>query len=107
MAAYQHADVLLHTSEYEAFGIAVAESLAAGTPVVARRVGAIPFVAPEGLTSLQFNTGDEIPGLINTLLADTNLRQRLGNQGQQHIQKNFTWEKSIKKLVNLYDELSQ
>jgi len=107
MAAYQHADVLLHTSEYEAFGIAVAESLAAGTPVVARRVGAIPFVAPEGLTSLQFNTGDEIPGLINTLLADTNLRQRLGNQGQQHIQKNFTWEKSIKKLVKLYDELSQ
>ena len=107
MAAYQHADILLHTSEYEAFGITVAESLAAGTPVIVRRVGAIPFVAPEGLTSLQFNTADEIPELINTLLADTNLRQRLGNQGQQHIQKNFTWEKSIKKLVNLYDELSQ
>ncbi|MBI3251436.1 MAG: glycosyltransferase [Candidatus Andersenbacteria bacterium] len=107
MAAYEHADVLLHTSEYEAFGIAVAESLAAGTPVVVRRVGAIPFVAPEGLTSLQFNTVDEIPELINTLLGDTNLRQRLGNQGQQYVQTNFTWEKSIKKLVKLYDELSQ
>ena len=76
-----------------------------GKPGAGKGTQADSLVEKYGL--MHFNTGDEIPGLINTLLADTNLRQRLGNQGQQHIQKNFTWEKSIKKLVNLYDELSQ
>lgn len=106
-AAYEHADVMLHTSEYEAFGITLAESLAAGTPVVARHVGAVSYVVPDGLAGLLFTTTDELVSHINTLLRDEGDRIRLGRQGQEHVLKNFTWDKSIKKLAKLYDEFSQ
>lgn len=106
-AAYEHATILLHTSEYEAFGITLAESLAAGTPVIARNVGAVAYVVPDGLAGLLFHTTDEISKHINTLLSDEGDRIRLGRQGREHVHKNFTWGKSIKKLAKLYDEFSQ
>lgn len=106
-SAYQHADLLLHTSEYEAFGITLAESLAAGTPVVARRTGAVPYVVPEGSAGLLFTTPAEIIEHVNAMLSDTNLRQRLGREGQEYVRAHFTWDRSIKKLTKLYEEFSQ
>lgn len=106
-AAYQHANILLHTSEYEAFGISLGESLGAGTPVVARNVGAVPFVAPHSIAGLLFTTTDELKSHVLTLLTDIGLRQKLGRQGAAHIKENFTWEKSIKKMTALYTEFGQ
>lgn len=103
---YQHADILVHPSHYEAFGIVVAEALAADTPVVARNVGSIPFVAPHEQVSLLFNTAAELTQNIGSLLADQQLRERLGAAGAKHIRQNFTWDSSISKLLSLYDELT-
>lgn len=104
---YQHADLLVHPSHYEAFGIAVAEALAAGTPVVARNVGSIPFVAPHGEVSLLFNTPEELSQHIRTLLADKSLRERFGTAGAKRVRQNFTWDKSISKILALYAELAR
>ena len=106
-AAYQHATVLLHTSEYEAFGITLAESLAAGVPVIARQVGAVPFVVPPQEAGLLFTTAVQMESHILTLLANPTIRKRMGHFGQQYIAANFTWEQSIKKLTSLYNEFSQ
>jgi glycosyltransferase involved in cell wall biosynthesis len=106
-AAYQHATLLLHTSEYEAFGITLAESLAAGVPVVARHVGAVPFVVPPQEAGLLFTTPNQMESHILTLLADPTMRKRLGRFGEQYIKANFTWEQSIKKLTALYDEFKK
>ncbi|MBI3255376.1 MAG: glycosyltransferase family 4 protein [Candidatus Andersenbacteria bacterium] len=106
-AAYEHADIMLHTSEYEAFGITLAESLAAGTPVVARNVGAVSYVVPDGLAGFLFDTTDGIASHINTLLSDEGNRLRLGRQGREHVSKNFTWDKSITTLKNLYNEFTR
>lgn len=102
---HQHADVLVHPSHSEAFGIVVAESLAAGTPVVARNVGSIPFVAPHEQVSLLFSTADELTQHILSLLADKQLRERLGTAGAKHVRQKFTWDSSVSKLLSLYDEL--
>jgi glycosyltransferase involved in cell wall biosynthesis len=41
---YNAADVYLHPSEYEGFGLPILEAMACGTPVVARNVASIPEV---------------------------------------------------------------
>jgi glycosyltransferase involved in cell wall biosynthesis len=105
IGAYQHADIFIHPSHYEAFGIVLAESLAAGTPVVARNIAAIPYVVPDQKAGLLFNTNEELAAHIITLLKNPSQREALAQFGQQHVRNNFTWDKSIKKITDLYKEL--
>jgi glycosyltransferase involved in cell wall biosynthesis len=106
-AAYQHADIFVHPSHYEAFGIVLAESLAAQTPVVARNVAAIPYVVPHQKAGLLFNNQEELAAHLNDLLGNTKKRASLAQFGYDHVLRNFTWDQSIKKLVELYSELGQ
>ncbi len=107
IGAYQHAKLLLHTSHFEAFGIVLAESLACGTPVVARNASAIPYVVPDKRAGLLFQTKDELLAALHTLLTNANQRRQLGNYGQSYVMHNFSWDKTIKKLTELYLELGQ
>lgn len=106
-AAYQHATLLVHASHYEAFGIAVAEAAAAGIPVVARNIAAIPYVAPHNKAGLLFTDETQLYRSINTLLSMPELAAQLGSQGHDHVSRNFSWDTTIKKLTALYQELGQ
>lgn len=105
ISTYQHADIFIHPSHYEAFGIVLGESLAANTPVVARNGSAIPFVAPHKKAGLLFSSPEELIKGVNTLLSNPELRQSYASQGKHHIQQNFSWDTTIKKILNIYDEL--
>lgn len=107
VGAYQHAAVLLHPSQYEAFGITVAEALAAGTPVVARRTGALSFVAPHEQAALLFDSDAEMIDQLKTTLHDRALARGLAATGQQRVQRDFTWDSARTKILQLYDELTK
>lgn len=105
-AAYQHADILIHPSHYEAFGIVLAEAQAASTPVIARNTAAIPFVVPHGKGGLLFTNQTELKKSLLLLLNNADLRKIYGQQGSRYVSINFNWDNSIKKLTDLYQELS-
>lgn len=106
VAAFQHATVFIHPTEYEAFGIAVVEAQAAGIPVVARNIAAIPYVtAPSNHVGL-FTTSDElIQRITDTFALHPTARAERTRQAQQYIAENFSWDSSIKKVTDLYSEL--
>lgn len=106
IAAYQHATIFVHPSHYEAFGIVLAEAQAAGIPVVARNVAAVPYVVPDGQTGSLFSTSQELTEHVIKLLQDDSLRRKLGQAGIKHVATNFNWEHSINKLLALYDEFT-
>ena len=67
----------------ESFGLACLEALAAGTPVVASAVGAVPDLVHAGETGLLVPPADAgaLAAAVNRLLADAPLRSRLGRAG--------------------------
>jgi len=99
-------DVCVFPSRYEPFGIVLLEAMASGKPVVASKVGGIPFVVEDGKTGLLFERGnvEVLAEKIIMLLRDEELRKRMGEAGRERA-KEFTWDKIAKQTVDLYKEI--
>ncbi|MGY1501283.1 glycosyltransferase family 4 protein [Streptomyces sp. QTS52] len=101
------AEIACVPSLYEGFSLPAAEAMATGTPLVATTGGAIPEVAgPDGETCLAVPPGD--PGALGaalaTLLADPELRARLGRAGRERVLTRFTWARAAAGTAAHYRE---
>jgi glycosyltransferase involved in cell wall biosynthesis len=105
ISAYQHADILAHPSHYEAFGIVLAESLAAGTPVVARHCSSIPYVCPHNIGGLLFSSRPELLKSLDHLLKNISMQKKYGALGRQYVRDNFDSPKTIGSIISLYNSL--
>ncbi|MGH9856301.1 MAG: glycosyltransferase family 4 protein, partial [Acidobacteriota bacterium] len=106
VAAYQHADVFVLASHYEAFGIVLIESQAAGTPVIARNTAAIPFVMPHGQSGYLFTSQAELIEHAVLLLTDADTHKKFSLFGKKFAASTFSWNNQIEKLLTIYDEFS-
>lgn len=70
-----------------------------GRPVIASRIGGLPFTVIDGVTGLLFEPGDvaDLANQIETLLNDPTLQQRLGAAGRQRFEQHFTWDVMLRK----------
>lgn len=100
------ADVFALPSHTEAFGIAVAEAMAAGLPVVASAVGAIPELVEPGVTGELFPPGDHhrLAEHLVRLLLEPELRSTMGIAGRQAAER-VTMERTVQRNFDVYDEL--
>ena len=107
-AWYRAADVYVHPTRAESFGLTVAEAMACGTPVVASRVGGIPEVIAEGESGLLVDVGDasQLAASIVSLLQDAARRDALGRAAAQRIQGHFTIERQADAYLEFYAELA-
>ncbi len=90
---YAAADIVVNPVRVEeAFGRVAVEALAAGKPVVAAHVGAIPEVLTDGEHAVLVEPNDPaaIADAVLRLLEDGELRGRLAAQGRAHVMANFT-----------------
>lgn len=102
-------DILVAPSRREGFGLAVAEAMMAGLPVIASRVGGLPEVVDERTTALLVEPND-VTGLgraVATLARDGELRQRMGRAGRQRAIQLFSPEKTAASFAQLYHSVSR
>lgn len=73
------------------------EAMASGRPVVASRIGGLPFTVSDGETGLLFEPGDvgDLAAKLDRLLDDPALCSRMGTAGREHFERRFTWERVI------------
>ncbi len=90
----------------EPFGLVVLEAMAMGRPVIASGIGGIPDVVADEDTGLLVPPGNPIAlrQAIERLLADPDLRERMGRSGQQRAH-DFRASKIVPQIENVYASL--
>ena len=97
---YRSAEIcLVPTIAQEGLSITSVEAMAAGIPVVASRIGGVPYTVTDGVTGLLCQPGDpvDLAAKIARLLDDPNLRHEMGLAGRRRFEADFTWETVIER----------
>ena len=106
-AAYRDADVFVLPSYHEGYGMAYAEALAHGLPIVGTTAGAIPDTVPAA-ASILVPPGD--PGALREalrqLLADEPLRARLAAQAALAASALPDWPSAVRNWAAALDRLA-
>ncbi len=103
-ALYKNATCLAFPSLYEGFGLPVLEAMAAGIPVLTSNVSSLPEVAGDAAITVDPYDLEAITDGLKRLILDTELRNMLIQKGLARAQE-FTWEKSARQLLGIYQDL--
>ena len=99
-------DVYALPSHQENFGIAVAEALAAGLPViVSDQVGIAPEIAAAGAGRVIPVNGDELTAALVALGRNRALRVAMGERAKGLAAQQFSWGRTASMLHELYARL--
>ncbi len=100
-AALRHASVLAYPSVYEGFGFPPLQAMAAGVPVVATAVGAVPEVVGDGALLVAPGDADALAGAIGEVLGGGGPVEALVRRGTARAGR-FTWSACADGLARLY-----
>lgn len=98
-------DVFALTSAWEGFGLVLLEAMAAGRPIVASRVSAIPEVVAEGSTGLLVDCGaaDQVAAAL-AKLAEPALRHSMGDTGRKRLGQLFSVKRMVRATATVYGD---
>ena len=104
---YDAADLFVLATWYEGYGMAVAEALARGLPIVSTRTGAIPEIVPEHAGVL-VEPGDiaALTAALTDIVRSPSLRGRLAEGARKARARLPTWPMAAVKLTKVLEAIS-
>ena len=106
---YHGASIFVLASHYEGYGMALAEALAHGLPIVSTTGGAIPFTVPSD-AGILVEPGDEYAfadGLRKLLTPGATTHQELAEGARRHAGELLTWPEAVASFAAAVEELAQ
>jgi colanic acid/amylovoran biosynthesis glycosyltransferase len=99
----QAADVFVMSSFAEGVPVVLMEAMMSGLPVVATQIAGVSELVEEGINGFLVPPSDReaLCDRIQRLLADSDLRQRLGSQGKLKVAREFNIYHETQKLYQL------
>lgn len=100
-------DILCLPSYREGFGLVLIEAAACGLPTIASRIYGITDAVVDLDTGLLFDVGDinDLTIKIEALVADADLRKRLGVNGKSRAESEFSKDLVISEFMTYYAQL--
>lgn len=104
---YADLDVVALTSANEGTPVSLIEAMASGRAVVATDVGGVPDLLGRGERGVLVPPGDSaaLAGAVRELLADPDLRRRLGAAGREHALREHDARALLERIDGLYTHL--
>jgi glycosyltransferase involved in cell wall biosynthesis len=103
---YETSDIFVFPSLWEGFGMALAEAMSYGLPIVTTNAGAIPYLVKDGRNGFLVPPQDpeKLAQSIEKLVASPELRAEFGEVNRK-VAAEFSWERSFAKIEKFLDEL--
>jgi len=103
---YLHrAAVYAQPTKHEAFGVAIAEAMSCGLPVVSSKVGAVPEVLGDCGLYADPDDPKDLAYKIILLLRDQGLREKLGGKARERVLQNFTYQRRKQEIQKVLEEV--
>ena len=104
LPSYRRSKLFIYPSLQESFGLPVAESLAAGTPVVCSRIPAFAELFTQGTAHCDLDSTTPWVVAIKDLLEDSSLHTRTAEQGLALVREHYTHHKMIERTTDVYQQ---
>ncbi len=99
---FQEAELYVQPSLTEGFGLPVLEAMAARTPVVSSRAGALAEVVGNAGLLVEPTSVDELSEAMKLVLSSQELREGLVEKGLRRV-KQFTWERTARATLSVFE----
>ena len=96
--------VFAYPSRYEGFGLPPLEAMAAGTPVVTTRTGALPQILGDAAAFVEVGDADALAAALADVLTDRAKRDSLIDRGRERAAL-FSWDACADGVIHLYERL--
>jgi glycosyltransferase involved in cell wall biosynthesis len=97
--------VLVPSLCYETFGLIAAEAFAHGTPVIARRIGALAEIVEQSGGGRLFDTLEQCRAEMESLRSEPGLRDQLGARGRKAVVENWTVDVHLTRYLQIVESL--
>src|SRR2546423_6133948 len=97
--------VLVPSLCYETFGLIAAEAFAHGTPVIARRIGALTEMIEHSGGGRLFDTLEQCRCEMEWLRTEPGLRDQLGTRGRNAVVENWTADVHLARYLQIVESL--
>jgi len=106
-AVFRGAKALVLPSEWEAYGFVLLEAMAAGTPIVATSVGAVPEVLGGGRFGrlVPYGEGGSLAQALRSVSADAEGTRQRREAAAEHV-RGLDWAVSAERFRTLYREIA-
>lgn len=104
---FQACDIFVLSSLSEGLPNVVLEAMAYEIPVIATRVGEIPFVLTQDVDGLIVppDSAPDLAAALRVLLDDPERRRRLAREGRRTVETSFSFADRIAREASVYDRL--
>jgi glycosyltransferase involved in cell wall biosynthesis len=103
-ALIRGAELLVHPSLYEGFGLVILEAMVRGTPVLAARATALPETGGDAAAYFEPSESGDLERVLGALLDDPSARRELVDRGLAHAAQ-FSWQRTARETAAVYREL--